>query len=278
MEILISNDSYIGPVIDVTEHKKRIQELRTFAALLEAGFGLIVNNAQREDLLSSTHHTVIEFNGNVSDLKIAFNHEAPSVIIENIQAPVMFPEWLLDIGEMNKENVAGFIGIQDTNRIKYFLTNLPVKSLFWKNILASLSKVFCIKRGRVTAFFLNVISKRVFTKEVSINWSTAGRQQSNKLQDIEYFRKLSSFKIAICPIGDCPWSYRLLEAVLVGAIPMTENDVLAKRLELYVVSDLSEMDVDASILENNKKKVMSAVFKKSELRALAEKISSKDNK
>lgn len=42
--------------------------------------------------------------------------------------------------------------------------------------------------------------------------------------DIEYYRNMCRSKFALCPTGNCPWSYRLFEAVLCHAIPIIDDD------------------------------------------------------
>ena len=51
-----------------------------------------------------------------------------------------------------------------------------------------------------------------------------GRNDSIKFEyDKDYFNGLKQSLFALCPIGECKWSYRLFEAVMCGCIPIIED-------------------------------------------------------
>jgi len=54
--------------------------------------------------------------------------------------------------------------------------------------------------------------------------STYGRNSNTKYNiDKEYYQKLCNTKFSLCPIGQCPWSYRFFESIMCFAIPVLEN-------------------------------------------------------
>lgn len=67
-----------------------------------------------------------------------------------------------------------------------------------------------------------------FKNEFSIiEHSEHGRNDSIKFEyDKDYFNGLKQSLFALCPIGECKWSYRLFEAVMCGCIPVIEEQDL----------------------------------------------------
>lgn len=76
-------------------------------------------------------------------------------------------------------------------------------------------------------YFKGVITKerkwiKDFKNAVIIN-SERGRGPDKFYYDIEYYSGLNHAKFALCPVGECNWSYRLFEAVMCGCIPIIEE-------------------------------------------------------
>jgi len=60
-------------------------------------------------------------------------------------------------------------------------------------------------------------------KNATIINSFRGRNGNKFTYDSNYYIGLSRAKFALCPVGDCNWSYRLFEAVMCGCIPVIEE-------------------------------------------------------
>lgn len=77
-------------------------------------------------------------------------------------------------------------------------------------------------------FFRGVISngREWVTEYEGVSESFYGRDSKKKYElDIDYYSNMKSAKFSLCPVGDCPWSYRFLEATLSGSIPILgKND------------------------------------------------------
>ena len=74
-----------------------------------------------------------------------------------------------------------------------------------------------------------IIPKRNWLREYStdgiIESSNRGRDINVKFTyDDKYYESLGGTKFALCPIGDCQWSYRFFEAIMCGAIPVLGDD------------------------------------------------------
>jgi len=72
--------------------------------------------------------------------------------------------------------------------------------------------------------------------------SNRGRDDALKYEyDVEYYRNLCKTRFALAPIGECPWSYRLHEAVMCKAVPVIgddDHDVTADGYFFYRDSDV----------------------------------------
>ncbi|KAL9182996.1 hypothetical protein ACHAXT_004783 [Thalassiosira profunda] len=87
------------------------------------------------------------------------------------------------------------------------------------------------KDKQISFFFRgNLKPKRVWVTEYenqtdAIVEHSDGRNVRKKsgVYDYEYYDKLSSARIALAPEGDFHWTYRFLEAVMCGAIPVVQR-------------------------------------------------------
>lgn len=71
-------------------------------------------------------------------------------------------------------------------------------------------------------------------KKATIIHSERGRGDDKFNYDIEYYADLNKTQFALCPVGECNWSYRLFEAVLCMAIPIVEeNDIFHNEFYHY---------------------------------------------
>ena len=96
-----------------------------------------------------------------------------------------------------------------------------------------------------------------FKSEKSIiEHSERGRNDSVKFEyDKTYFNGLKQAKFALCPIGECKWSYRLFEAVLCGCIPVIEEQDLFHN-EFFHYHAGEKMEYSEQIAKENLKKLV----------------------
>ncbi len=99
-------------------------------------------------------------------------------------------------------------------------------------------------------YFKGVITKnRKWIKQYdNVYESNRGRNKDLKYSlDKEYYESLGRTKFALTPTGDCPWSYRMFEAIMCGAIPVLGDDdidVFAGGYKVYRRSDVKEYRLD----------------------------------
>lgn len=92
-------------------------------------------------------------------------------------------------------------------------------------------------------YFQGVISRtrKWLAKYPGVVESFTGRNKFKKYKtDYLYYERLCATRFALCPTGDCPWSYRFFEAVMCKSIPVIgdgEIDVYAAPFFFYRDSD-----------------------------------------
>ena len=100
-----------------------------------------------------------------------------------------------------------------------------------------------------------------FDKNSIIINSNYGRDPKVKYNlDKEYYSILSRAKFTLCPVGDCPWSYRFFEAIMCLSIPiMNDNrDIFCKDYKFYTVDQPHIYDKEIAMynydtfIKNNK--------------------------
>jgi len=105
----------------------------------------------------------------------------------------------------------------------------------------------------VDYYFKGILTpKRKWCLEYSdkgiIKNSNRGRNPKLKFSyDMEYYKELARSKFALCPTGDCPWSYRFFEAIMCGAIPVLGDDDIDKLsggFKFYRHSDEKKYRID----------------------------------
>ena len=96
------------------------------------------------------------------------------------------------------------------------------------------------KKERTSDFYFKglVTDKRKWLNGYeNVHHSTRGRDESLKYTyDDDYYENLGNTKYALCPPGDCLWSYRFFEAIMCGAIPVLgdeDNDVYSGDYKVY---------------------------------------------
>ena len=80
-----------------------------------------------------------------------------------------------------------------------------------------------------------------------------GRDSKKKYDlDIDYYSHMRSANYILSPVGDCPWSYRFLEAALCGSIPVLgkyDKDVFCEHFQFFRHGETHFYDV--SVAEEN---------------------------
>lgn len=266
-QIWIDKDNFSDVAMDATSLQARIQEVRLIAAILEAGFGAKLTPQQILSFKDNDRYVSQSFQGEFAKLNIKIDHELPSTSIEDIYAPVIFPDWMVPTQNQSKVIRYNFVGIQNKERI---IETLNIyrnsKNPYWY-LMRSLSDVLARWRNKYSILLLNYLTQRIIGKEDHIVWSDAGRNLSNKLFDKDYFDALSRSHFVICPEGDFPWSYRLIESVLCDALPVLDHsDKIVAQFKLKTIATKDDLHInDKKIVVFNKAQIIKVVVKKDEL-------------
>lgn len=88
-----------------------------------------------------------------------------------------------------------------------------------------LRKIRHLSRYKTQDYFfmgnLNSKSRDWVRRYPNVTESLYGRDKSVKYNfHLNYYQSMSSSKFVLAPVGDCPWSYRLFEAVICEALPI----------------------------------------------------------
>lgn len=275
--IWIDKHHYSDVVIDATSLDFRIHEIRLLAALMEAGFGAKLSKQQVASFKHNPRYSAETFDGNFTELNIKINHQAPEVSLNNIRAPAIFPKWLIETNIPNKRIRYNFVGIQNRERVEEILRLYSSnKSLFW-HILSLLKIPLTWRQNSFSIKVLNILTKQIANDDDYIIWSSGGRTLKNKLFDVDYFENLSASRFTICPAGDFPWSYRLIESVLHDAIPVyNHTDDVANKYKLKSLkTQEAPHEYDKDLVQYNKNQLLTKVVKYEELCELRKKLKSK---
>jgi len=214
--LLYCKDSLV--YVDISNQKNRVQEIRLYASMLEAGWNLYVS----KDQLSSLRQikgikTGTTSNKKKVDITILTNHSMPITSINNVASELIFPEWFFNKNnDLSKSDKAIFEGLVTKERIKYLARMLDHGRLREKLCL------YTFYIGKKYSGF--IVGKLLSTRNVRIKFSFKGRKKDFKLYDNDYFYNLGSNKFVICPPGDFVWTYRLFETVIVKSIPIINHE------------------------------------------------------
>lgn len=85
------------------------------------------------------------------------------------------------------------------------------------------------------------IKKYMNREDSLVTFSNRGRDKNLKYNlDIDYYTEMARSHFVLCPTDVYPWSYRFLEAIMAGCIPIlsdTEYDIHSSNFKFYRVSD-----------------------------------------
>ena len=131
---------------------------------------------------------------------IKLDHKMGKTYINNIKANILFPSYMINY---TKE-------LHNTEKdIDYYFKGTITSSRKW---------IHAYKKNSII-----------------IN-SNYGRNSMVKYTlDKDYYSTLSRSKFTLCPVGDCPWSYRFFEAIMCLSIPILEDnsDIFCKDYKYY---------------------------------------------
>ena len=254
--------------VDISNQKSRVQDIRLFAALIEAGWNLEVNLEQSKSL-KSIRAIKIADKSNKREVKLDFliDHCKPSTNVSGISAELIFPEWFFDGFDVDKEDIVIFEGLVTRQRIKYL-----VKLLGYGAIREKLSLLIYNISRRYGGFF---ISRLLSKANVKVNFSYNGRKKEFKLYDKSYFLNLSQSKYVICPPGDFVWTYRFFETMMSKSIPIINHEDEYIKKYGFITKTFDEIkylsDVDyKNITQSNFDIVKEIISKKYLLESLLE--------
>ena len=84
-------------------------------------------------------------------------------------------------------------------------------------------------------------SRKWINKYDNVKTSLYGRGIKKYDIDFDYYNNLSRTKFALCPIGDCNWSYRVFESIMCRAIPVIgdgETDIFIDNFKFFRDGDV----------------------------------------
>ena len=208
--------------IDISMHL--IQSIRLAQAVMEAGFSLQLKADQEKalfDYLSGFFPNLSYSMGNgARELpEVEIIHALPQTRIGTIVRPLIFPRAV--IREFRRQ---------------------------WSPE-RSLTYYFCGFVMREREEFLALASRL----SPVIQYSMAGRTMPIKAWDPEYVTSMCNSRFALCPPGDCDWTYRFFESALSGAIPVISRPVpVYEGFEYVRIEDATEGAAwDAELADRN---------------------------
>lgn len=116
------------------------------------------------------------------------SHKDPFVRIGRIQKPLLFPHEFID----------------------------KVRT-FWKEERSGISF-----SGLVTKY--RYPDLKIWKNRARIRHTGRGRKTLRRFWDETYFQEMGRSEFILCPNGEMPWTYRVIEAVLSGATPIIQTD------------------------------------------------------
>ncbi|MGF1515076.1 MAG: hypothetical protein ACFB5Z_15460 [Elainellaceae cyanobacterium] len=112
-------------LIDARSWRFRVQEMRLIAALVEAGWAVVVNDTQLCALEPTQQFypyqiTSRENAAEAVDLEVVVDHSKPWIQIGQLGNPLFFPEWLAAVGQakgLKRDILISFSGNLPTERL-----------------------------------------------------------------------------------------------------------------------------------------------------------------
>ena len=132
--------------------------------------------------------------------------------------------------------------IDHENGLSY-INDVPYRIIFPPSLINTIINIPKIKT--VDYCFIGEINEdrdwvNNFKTKSSIIRSTDKSSYDRNNYDISYYKDLCKSKFTLCPIGNCPWSYRFFEAIMCFSIPIMEKntkDIFCKDYFYYELGD-----------------------------------------
>lgn len=165
-----------------------------------------INKTPTKKLLQQIHleQAMSEECWNVSDIQV--KHQEARNIVDGCEIGIVFPRSLIAYCHC---------GVWNTNKtIDYYFSGKlsPKRNNSWISTYANSTDAG--------------VAQVVFTN--------AGRtiRKTTGLYDYPYYDNLMSSRFALAPDGDFPWTYRFLEGIMCGAIPVVSKRLVPEEQEL----------------------------------------------
>ncbi|WP_411847233.1 hypothetical protein AAFN60_07495 [Roseibacillus persicicus] len=238
-----------------------IQELRLVHALAESSHEVRVTKDARSrfrKLEELAGPLFAEEPGEVVDISdsISFCHEQPKSVIAGIERQLIFPHRIIGFcrDQWREERPTEFLfqGQVSPHRLvqlsDWVRENWSDKELVFKeeDLLARLTTALRSSIGLHT-------TREFRTGGLLIVESNRGRKFPLKAWDETYFRRMAQAQFVLCPGGSFTWSYRFVEAMFCGAIPVVDGDCsLFEGFQFFRWEDRADsLQWDARIAEEN---------------------------
>lgn len=217
-----------------------IQAIRMVSAIMESDYQIYIKEEDKQifDYLQKFFKMKVNAGLNgvpiLSDLSI--NHTSPSCSIGSITKPLIFPKAVFDLCRSkwkNERNItyyfSGLLTYKRFHILHEWMWHHSSQSKFRNNLNYLLLRIHNryvqSKTRRVEKGFASELTIKLSKNEdLCLASSTIGRHFPEKSWDDSYFNQMSNAKFVLCPDGDFVWTYRFLEAILCGAIPIVENE------------------------------------------------------
>jgi len=196
-----------------------IQSFRLYHSLMESDFNICISPDQEQNFVYLAQYFEIHYSLKTGDCPVlpdvTLSHEKPTTRIGDLERRLIFPHGIVKRCREKWSAVRpvcfAFCGLLTDKR---------------KAILEQWSRSMdCEIPAQV--YPLDHIGKApqipVEPVELYLWASKRGRRFPVKVWDDAYYELLAGSQFVICPNGDFVWTYRFLEAVLCGAIPVVEE-------------------------------------------------------
>lgn len=263
-----------APTVRVSHLLARIQEARLISVLLEAGWSVIANEAQTAAIETIQPFFGIRFDQVIPDshcaIPIEIDHQIPQTSFGNVTRPLIFPSWLANLTtkfDSDKDIRLSFSGNPSKERIQSLL-RMHSKVMTDSRPLPTLRiRGAMLMPNRIG----NYLITHLFRSLPFYQFSKRGRKQTCKVLDIEYWQMLGRSQAVYCPAGDFEWTYRFFESMLAGAMPVVDCPLgvaptYANGYHFHPSSQPLPSEIDSTLIQENKVRVVSMLTAKKELR------------
>lgn len=131
-------------------------------------------------------------------------HEAARIILNGCSVGIIFPRSLIAYCSCGVWNT-------DSKNTSYFFSGV-------------------LNPGRKRSWLMSFANKT--DAEFEINFGGRSVRKTTGMYDYGYYDKMMSSRFALAPDGDFPWTYRFLEGIMCGAIPIVSRRAEPEEQEL----------------------------------------------